>query len=238
MTTRILLVPGFWLGAWSWDEVAAELRALGHEVTAHTPRGLDPADPDRLTVTLEEQARGIVDAVAEDEQVVLVLHSGAGVTGYLATDLAPEKFLRVVYVDTAPGHEGFAVNPTLDPVLKAWELPEWAEFRAQGPQLLDGLNEQALARFRERAVSEPAGLAAVPLKLSAESERLTIPSTIVCCTFTEAQMRAELARPEPSWLFEEVRRIDVDCLELPTGHWPQFSRPKELAALIELVADR
>ena len=34
----IILVPGFWLGAWAWDEVVAALRADGHDdVTAITP---------------------------------------------------------------------------------------------------------------------------------------------------------------------------------------------------------
>ena len=32
----IILVPGFWLGAWAWDEVVAQLRADGHDVTAIT----------------------------------------------------------------------------------------------------------------------------------------------------------------------------------------------------------
>ncbi|MGZ8632025.1 MAG: alpha/beta fold hydrolase, partial [Actinomycetota bacterium] len=27
--TPIILVPGFWLGAWAWDEVAEALRAGG-----------------------------------------------------------------------------------------------------------------------------------------------------------------------------------------------------------------
>ena len=35
----IILVPGFWLGAWAWDEVAAALRADGHDVTALTLPG-------------------------------------------------------------------------------------------------------------------------------------------------------------------------------------------------------
>jgi pimeloyl-ACP methyl ester carboxylesterase len=37
-TAPIVLVPGFWLGAWAWDEVAAALRADGHDVTALTPQ--------------------------------------------------------------------------------------------------------------------------------------------------------------------------------------------------------
>jgi pimeloyl-ACP methyl ester carboxylesterase len=39
-TAPIVLVPGFWLGAWAWDEVAASLRADGHDVTAVTLPGL------------------------------------------------------------------------------------------------------------------------------------------------------------------------------------------------------
>ena len=30
----IVLVPGFWLGAWAWDEVVAALRGDGHDVAA------------------------------------------------------------------------------------------------------------------------------------------------------------------------------------------------------------
>ena len=44
MATRpapIILVPGFWLGAWAWDEVATALRDDGHEVTAITLPGLE-----------------------------------------------------------------------------------------------------------------------------------------------------------------------------------------------------
>ncbi|MFI6869774.1 alpha/beta fold hydrolase [Nocardia sp. NPDC050406] len=234
---RILLVPGFWLGAWAWDDVAGRLRALGDEVAAVTPRGVDPGDADRLSVTLEEQARGIVEAVPEGETRVLVLHSGAGVTGYLATDIAPERFERVIYVDTAPGWEGFAVNPELDPELREWELPDWAEFEAQEPGLLDGLDEAALARFRAGAVSEPATIAAVPLKLSDRTDRLAIPSTVICSSFTAAVAQQLRDAPEVS-LFDELARIDADYIDLPTGHWPMFSRPVELAESLHEIANR
>ncbi len=38
---RFVLVPGFWLGAWAWDPVAAPLRAAGAEVVALTLPGLE-----------------------------------------------------------------------------------------------------------------------------------------------------------------------------------------------------
>src|SRR5438445_132571 len=56
-TTPIILVPGFWLGAWAWDEVAAALRADGHDVTALTLPGLESADADRSRVTLADHVR-------------------------------------------------------------------------------------------------------------------------------------------------------------------------------------
>ncbi|WP_282785020.1 alpha/beta hydrolase [Nocardia sp. CC201C] len=234
---RILLVPGFWLGAWAWDEVAEVLRDAGDDVTALTPRGLDPADAGRLSTTLEQQARHIVDAVPEGERRVLVLHSGAAVTGYLATDLAPERFERVIYVDTAPAWPGFAVNPGLDPALPAWELPAWDEFRAEQPNLLDGLDEAALARFRERAVSEPAPLVSVPVTLSDRPQRFAVPTTMICSSFTTEVAQQLLDAPEVS-LFDELAHIDADYVDLPTGHWPMFSRPKELAELIHGTANR
>jgi hypothetical protein len=51
----IILVPVFWLGAWTWDEVAATLRAEGHDVTALTLPGLESADTDRSSVGRSSQ---------------------------------------------------------------------------------------------------------------------------------------------------------------------------------------
>ena len=59
----IILVPGFWLGAWAWDEVAGLLRADGHDVTAMTLPGLDSVDTDRSTITLSDHIDAISMAV-------------------------------------------------------------------------------------------------------------------------------------------------------------------------------
>ena len=102
--TPIILVPGFWLGAWAWDEVAAALRADGHEVTAITLPGLESKEADRSNVTFNDHVDAICDAViAAGRPVVLALHSATGFSGYAATDRIPDKVAAVVYVDTAPG---------------------------------------------------------------------------------------------------------------------------------------
>ena len=79
----IILVPGFWLGAWAWDDVAAALRADGHDVSALTLPGLESAGADRSKVTFDDHVGAIVNAVeAANARVVLAVHSGAGASGY------------------------------------------------------------------------------------------------------------------------------------------------------------
>lgn len=100
----IILVPGFWLGAWAWDEVAALLRAGGHDVTALTLPGLESADADRSKVTLQDHVDAIVNAVeAAGAPVVLAVHSATGFSGYAASDVMPDRIAAMVYVDTAQG---------------------------------------------------------------------------------------------------------------------------------------
>src|SRR5436190_14637035 len=100
----IILVPGFWLGAWAWDEVAADLRASGHDVTALTLPGLESAGADRSTITLTDHVNAIVESVRTAEApVVLAVHSASGFSGYAASDRVPERIAAMVYVDTAPG---------------------------------------------------------------------------------------------------------------------------------------
>src|SRR5919106_1308350 len=154
MTTPapIILVPGFWLGAWAWDEVAAALRADGHEVTALTLPGLESADADRSSITLSDHVDAIVDAVkAADAPVVLAVHSAAGFSGYAASDRVPERIAAMVYVDSAPGKG--ALDPNFDGVEKPLVWEEIAE-----EENLDGLSEQQNETFRRRAVPVPGGV--------------------------------------------------------------------------------
>ncbi|TLF81231.1 alpha/beta fold hydrolase [Nocardia cyriacigeorgica] len=232
---RILLVPGFWLGAWAWDEVAADLRRHGDDVLALTLPGLDPDDADRLEATLERQAEAIV-AAAGGETAVLVAHSGGGAAAYLACDQAPERFSRAIYVDSAPLPNGFVLNSELDLAAREYPLPEWRELEADGDNLA-GLDEAALATFRARAVSEPTAVAAAPLRLSDQPAGRQIPTTVICNTFT-AEVVRKLRDEGEMPMFAELARIDAEYVDLPTGHWPMWSKPHELAELIHTIAQR
>ena len=150
--TPIVLVPGFWLGAWAWDEVAAALRADGHDVTAITLPGLESADADRSSITLSDHIDAICDAVtAKESPVVLAVHSASGFSGYAASDRIPERIAALVYVDSTPGKG--ALDPEFDGVDKPMVWEEIAE-----EENLDGLSEEQLETFRQRAVPVPGGV--------------------------------------------------------------------------------
>ncbi|MEX2184167.1 MAG: alpha/beta fold hydrolase, partial [Chloroflexota bacterium] len=167
----IILVPGLWLGAWAWDEVAAILRADGHDVTPLTPPGMASAAADRSSVTFADHVDAIVEAVrAASSPPVLVLHSFAGFTGYAATDVVPDRVAHVVYVDTAPG------KPPLEPDFTDAEKPlDWDSVAKE--ENLDGLTDEQLATFRERALPAPGALLRGEFAFTNDARR-DIPSTI------------------------------------------------------------
>ena len=226
----IILVPGFWLGAWAWDEVAGRLRADGHDVTAITLPGLESRDADRSGVSFKDHVDAIVSAVeAAPSPPVLVLHSATGFSGYAASDRVPEKIAAMVYVDTAPG------KGALDPDFADVEKPMvWSEIEEE--ENLDGLSEEQKATFRERAVPVPGSLIREGAELTNDARR-DIPSTLVATGFTAEQYQT-YAKEHPDWAFlagvPELR--NTTWVDLPTSHWPMWSRPQELAQIIGDVA--
>jgi pimeloyl-ACP methyl ester carboxylesterase len=224
----IVLVPGFWLGAWAWDEVAEALRADGHAVTALTLPGLESADADRSQVTLADHVDAICEAVsAAGPPVVLAVHSASGFSGYAASDRIPEQIAAMVYVDTAPG------KGALDPGFEGEELPlNWQSIEEE--ENLDGLSEEQKETFRQRAVPVPGGVLREGIELTNDARR-DIPSTIICTGFTAEQYK-ESAKQGYSFLAGLPELRDITWIDLPTSHWPMWSRPQDIAGIIGDVA--
>ena len=227
-TTPIILVPGFWLGAWAWDEVVASLRGDGHDVTALTLPGLESPDADRSSITLTDHVDAIVDAVrAALAPVVLAVHSGTGFSGYAASDRVPDRIAAMVYVDSAPGKG--AVDAGFEGVDKPLN---WEELSAE--ENLDGLSEEQLEAFRRRAVPEPGGVMREGVELTNDA-RLDIPTTMICTGFTSEQYKEAVNDGYP-WLAGVAELRNITWIDLPTSHWPMWSRPRELAGIIGNVA--
>jgi pimeloyl-ACP methyl ester carboxylesterase len=225
----IILVPGFWLGAWAWDEVAGILRKDGHDVTAITLPGQGSADEDRSGVTFEDHVKAITDAVeAAGAPVVLAVHSASGFSGYAASDRIPDRIAAMVYVDTAPG------KPPLDADQEGDKPMVWDELAAE--ENLDGMSEEQKATFRERAVPVPGGVVRGEYEFTNDARR-DIPSTVIATGYTaEAYQKYAKEHPVPAFLAGLPELRNVSWVDLPTSHWPMWSKPAETAKIIGDVA--
>ena len=235
----ILLIAGHWLGAWAWDDVLAQRESAGAHAVAMTLPGLDPGDPRRAERTLDDQVAAIVDMLARNgvsagDPAVIVAHSGANLPVTLVLDRHPELVRRVVWVDSGPVAAGSAFAPDLPEGVREVPLPPFDVLAQQAS--LEGLSTEALERFRARAVPEPGPVLRQTVEL-ADDARSRIPTTLVCCSIAGAQL-LELARGGHP-MFAEVANLEhLDVVDLPTGHWPMWSRARELAEVIRSAASR
>ena len=227
----IILIPGFWLDASSWDEIIPALRQAGHRVQALTLPGMESKDADRSQITLRDHIDAVVEAIDSVDpasgQVVLVGHSGGGAIAHAAADARPGRVARVIYVDSFPMGEGGLINDELPVENGEVPLPDWSLFEKE--DLVD-LDDDLRAAFRERAIPTPVHVASDRQRLSDE-RRYDVPATVIACEFSSAQVREWMAQDHPA--MRELAKIrDVGYIDLPTGHWPQFTKPAELGQAI------
>jgi pimeloyl-ACP methyl ester carboxylesterase len=106
-------------------------------------------------------------------------------------------------------------------------LPDWSDFDDQ--DLVD-LDDKLRAAIRERAIPSPARATQDPQRLSDE-RRYDVPVTVISTEFTSELLQGWIKQGlAPVQEFTKIR--DVEYVDLPTGHWPQFTRPEELARAI------
>jgi pimeloyl-ACP methyl ester carboxylesterase len=228
---EIVLIPGLWLDGSSWDEVVPTLTRAGHRTHALTLPGMESKDADRSKITLRDHVDAVVRVIDSvdpaDGKVVLVGHSGGGAIAYAAADARPERVARVVYVDSWPLGEGGVINDELPHENGEVPLPDWSVFDAE--DLVD-LDDELRERFRERAIPSPVHVTSDPQRLSDE-RRYDVPATVIACEFSSATLQKWMEQGIPQ-LRELTKVRDVAYVDVPTGHWPQFTRPAELARAI------
>jgi pimeloyl-ACP methyl ester carboxylesterase len=227
----IILIPGFWLDGSSWNEVVPALEQAGHRTHALTLPGMESKDADRSEITLRDHVDAVVKVIDSLDPargpVVLVGHSGGGAVAHAAVDARPDRVARVVYVDSGPLGEGGLINDELPAEGGEVPLPDWSLFDDE--DLVD-LDDGLRAAFRERAIPTPVHVASDRQHLSDE-RRYDVPVTVIACEFPSAMLREWMEKGHP-YVRELAKIRDVDYVDLPTGHWPQFTRPQDLGQAI------
>ena len=230
----IILVPGFWLDASSWSDVTPPLVAAGHRVLPLTLPGLESREADRSGITLRDHVDAVVAVIdAAGAPVVLVGHSGGGAIIHAAVDARPDRVARAISVDSGPLGDGDVINDEFPESDGEIPLPEWEAF--EDADLVD-LSEELRAMFRARAIPTPVQVATDKQALGDE-RRFEVPATIIASEFPSSLLK-ELIEAGHPYVAELSRLRNVDYVDLPTGHWPQFTRPKELGEAILGAVER
>jgi len=224
----LVLIPGFWLDGDSWKDVTPALTAAGHTVHPLTLPGKESVDADRSGIGLADHIAAVVEVVDSlPAGVVLVGHSGGGAIAYGVVDQRPDAVARVVYVDSGPLADGDCINDELPVVNGEVPLPDWSVFDESS---LTDLDDELRAYFRSIAIPEPLGVASDPQRLS-NPRRFGVPATVICCEGPSEMFLEWIAQAHP-YVAELAAITDYELVDLPTGHWPQFTKPAELATLI------
>jgi pimeloyl-ACP methyl ester carboxylesterase len=227
----IILIPGLWLDGSSWQKVVPVLERAGHRAHPITLPGMESRDTDRSGITLGDHVDAVVAAIdAVDPaagKVVLVGHSAGAAIAHAAVDARPDRVARLVYVGGFPTGDGDAVAGGYPAANGEVPLPDWSAFADED---LADLDDEARAGFRERAIPSPEHVTRDPQRLTDE-RRYDVPVTVVSTEFTGETLRSWIEQGErPVREFAKIR--EVVFVDLPTGHWPQFTRPEELGRAI------
>jgi pimeloyl-ACP methyl ester carboxylesterase len=228
---HVILIPGLWLDGSSWDKVLPPLEKAGLVPHALTLPGMESKDADRSRITLADHVDAVVAEIdsidTADGSLIVVGHSaGAGIASAVI-DARPDRVARAVYVGGFPAADGEALVNGFTAVNGEVPLPEWSDFDDAD---LGDLDEAARAEFRANAIPSPEQVINGPVRLS-DDRRYDVPVTVVCPEFSSEMLRGWIeADMAPVREFTKLRHLDY--VDLPTGHWPQFTRPEDLARII------
>ncbi|AXE37612.1 alpha/beta fold hydrolase [Acidipropionibacterium virtanenii] len=229
---QVILVPGLWLDASSWQAVIPALEAAGHTARPLTMPGTGQPAARSGAIHIQDWVDAVVaeiDAAALHGPVVLVGHSGGGNVVWAAADARPGAVARVVFVDTVPPAPGDSISEfeAVDGVIP---FPGWDFF---GEDAAD-LDTDVRSRTEATTGSIPVHVPTDPISHST-GRRREIPVTLLMGRLDADGLRAELASwPGTAAEFDAI--ADVEVVTLGTGHWPQFSSPGVLApALVQAV---
>lgn len=224
---NIILVPGLWLDASSWEDVEPVLEQAGHHVHAVTLPGLGANAAVAERIGMADWVDAVTNLIdSEGGPIVLVGHSGGGNVVWGAAEARAERLARVIFVDTVPPPPGVGISEfaLADGVVP---FPGWDAFGE--PEVAD-LDQPTRQKWAARTASVPPRTTSDPLPLDGD-RRHRVPVTILSGTMTAETLKQALAEWGP-FADEFAAIADAEVVHIDSGHWPQFSKPEALAQAI------
>lgn len=227
----IALVHGGAHGGWCWERLVPELEALGHECS--TP-DLPLDDPHGAS----DWANAVIATIpAHAEQTLVVGHSLSGLClPVIASRAKVDRLVFLAAMVPVPGRsylDVLAEEPdaikTMDVSATIEEADASAGFQAVMPyerafQMFYGDLDEPTARAAwQRLRTQGVAVFTEPCPIDQWPD---VPSTYILMT--------EDGSVEPAWSRRVAGgRLGADVIELAGSHSPFYSRPRELAAVID-----
>jgi len=236
---NFLLVHGAWHGAWCWQRVLNPLILAGHRAHAVTWTGVgERAHLLHPSISLDTHIQDVLSAIDAEEMkdVVLVVHSYAGMIGTAVADQRPEFLRHLVYLDAvlpAPGESWSSTHTpeTRASRMAASEADALFSFPAPDPGVF-GLAGEDHAWVSRRQTRHPGGPYTHVLNFDVQRVA-SVRRTFINCTepplATIDVSRQRMVDPlfwGGHWL--PGSRV----LQLHTGHDPMVSDPEGLTRLL------
>ena len=227
MIMDILLVAGLWLDGSAWDAVVPELEKLGHRPVPITLPGQGDGS---TSATLDDQVATVVAAVDSSSGKPLVVgHSAACTLAWLAADARPDRVATVALIGGFPSADGETYASFFQMADGVMPFPGWEPF--EGPDSAD-LDEETRSRIASAAIPVPDAVATGRVRLTDE-RRFEVPVLLICPEFGPEQAREWIDGGDVP---ELAKARDVEMVDIDSGHWPMFTKPRELAQLLASAA--
>ncbi|KJQ56135.1 alpha/beta fold hydrolase [Microbacterium sp. SA39] len=229
----IILIPGLWLDASSWNGVIPTLEKAGHRVHPLTLPGLGAPASESSEIGIADWVDAAVAALdGLDGPAVVVGHSGGGNVAWGVADTRPDQVSRVVFVDTVPPPTGNGISE-FELVEGVVPFPGWDFFPGED---VSDLDEATRERTAPMTRSVPARVPTDEIALS-DDRRYRIPVTLLMGGLDQPTFEGMIEQWGP--YSEEFHAIDdAEVVKIGSGHWPQFSVPEKLAELINAAIAR
>lgn len=224
--TEFVLIPGAWLGAWSWKKVVPVLEKEGHFAYPVTLTG----EGERVhlatkDVGIETAIQDVLNVIRYNDldDFVLVGHSFAGKVVAAVADREPSKVKLLVYLDAFRPEKVRTPQGAIDPSLEYGPLAPGSLGVPLTEKIIDQIGKDIKGAdrnwFLSKATLWPMKHATEPITLSSNFD--SVKNAYIFCTGG--------GDPVDEILAGKWGKVDGPYMVIESGHWPMITKPDELA---------
>lgn len=231
--TEFVLVPGAWLGAWSWTRVSRALEKDGHSAHPVTLTGMgERVHLASKDVGMDTAILDVLNVIRFNEldDFVLVGHSFAGKVAAAVADRSHEKVRKVIYVDAFRPEKVRSPQGEFNPASEFGPVPPGGFAIPLTEEIVGRIGRDVQGRDLQRmmalATPWPVKLGTDPITLSRNYDRVS--EAYVLCTLS--------GDPVDEIIAGKWGKLEGPYTTLETGHWPMITQPEKLAKDLAALA--